>query len=235
MRDEHALLQAENLSLETLWTNLSFTLLPGCLLQITGANGAGKSSLLKTLCGLIAPDGGTVFWRKQNIDDAADSYRADLLYVGHKNGIKDALTPLENLQYAASLQDNPPLLSPQEALTTTRLSAHAFEELCARLSAGQKRRVALARLLLHRAGLWFLDEPAAGLDDAGRELLGQMVREHLSSGGAVVAAVHQPPEWTSDVQTLHLGHEAETNPNGTPLSNSKMDAGDVGDTGGNAI
>ena len=205
MEDDGApLLAAENLSLERLWTNLSFALRPGGMLQITGANGAGKSSLLKVLCGLAAPDGGAVFWRRRDIRRAAEDYFSDLIYVGHQNGIKGGLTPLENLRCAAALGCAAPLLTPQRALEKIGLAG--VGGLCRRLSAGQKRRVALARLLLHRAGLWFLDEPRAGLDAAGARILDEIIAAHLASAGVAIIATHQP-DIRADAQTLRLGRD----------------------------
>lgn len=203
-RDNGApVLEAQNLSLERLWQNLSFAVRPGEMLQITGANGAGKSSLLRTLCGFVSSDGGEVRWRRQNIADAAEEYHADLIYVGHKNGIKEELTPLENLRFAAAMRCGAPFLSPARALEKIGLADVAAP--CRRLSAGQKRRVALARLLLHRAALWFLDEPAAALDEDGGAILQSVTAAHLAAGGAAIVATHQP---TADAaKTLRLGRD----------------------------
>ncbi|MGI9296613.1 MAG: cytochrome c biogenesis heme-transporting ATPase CcmA [Gammaproteobacteria bacterium] len=195
-------MEAKHLSLERLWTNLSFVLRPGGMLQITGANGAGKSSLLAVLCGLAAPDRGEVSWRRQNIRDAAEDYFSDLIYVGHKNGIKEDMTPLENLRVVAAFRCGAPLFSPERALEKTGLSG--VRALCRHLSAGQKRRAALARLLLHRAALWFLDEPRAGLDADGRRVLDDIVAAHLSTGGVAVTATHHP-DAVAGAQILRLG------------------------------
>lgn len=202
MRDDGApLLEAKNLSLERLWTNLSFALHPGGLLQITGDNGAGKSSLLAVLCGLVAPSRGEVSWRRRNIRAAAEDYFADMVYIGHKNGIKDALTPLENLRIAAALRCGAPLLPPHRALE--KIGFAEADKLCSQLSAGQKRRVALARLLLNCATLWFLDEPYAGLDSDGRLALDEILAAHLSAGGVAVMATHHP-EARPSAQILRL-------------------------------
>lgn len=205
MRENGApLLEAKHLSLGRLWTNLSFAVHPGEMLQIAGANGAGKTSLLRTLCGLAEPERGEVLWRRQNIAAAAEDYFSDLQYVGHKNGVKEELTPLENLRFAAAMRCGAPLLPPERALEKTGLAG--IDAPCRRLSAGQKRRAALARLLLHRASLWFLDEPAAGLDDDGRRMLDDIAAAHLSSGGAAVLAAHRPADGPG-ARVLRLGRE----------------------------
>ncbi|MGU9952283.1 MAG: cytochrome c biogenesis heme-transporting ATPase CcmA [Gammaproteobacteria bacterium WSBS_2016_MAG_OTU1] len=201
--DETALLEAKNLSIKQLWTEVSFAVQTGAALQITGANGAGKTSLLRVLCGLMPPDKGAVFWQKQNIRRAGVDYFADLIYVGHKNGIKDDLTPLENLQLAAALHNSPPAISPAAALAKVGLDISG-EKWCRYLSAGQQRRVALARLLLNRARLWMLDEPLVCLDDDGRQILGEMVAAHVANGGSAIMTSHQTPAWQVPLQTLSL-------------------------------
>ena len=195
-------LEAENLSSRRLWKNLSFAVCAGETLQITGANGAGKTSLLRTLCGLAEIDAGEVRWRRQNIHSAAEDYHADLIYVGHKNGIKEELTPLENLHFTAAMRFGEPYLSPENALDKIGLAK--TDAPCRRLSAGQKRRVALARLLLHRVALWFLDEPAAGLDDDGGRRLDAIVAAHLAAGGAAVIVTHRP---ITGANELRLGRQ----------------------------
>lgn len=204
LADGAPVLEAKHLFLGRLWTNLSFVVHSGGMLQVAGANGAGKSSLLQTLCGLVAPDRGEVRWRRQDIRRAAEDYFADLMYVGHKNGIKEELTPLENLRFAAAMRCGAPLLSPERALAKIGLAG--ISRPCRRLSAGQKRRLSLARLLLHRATLWFLDEPSAGLDENGRRMLDDIAAAHLSSGGAIVLATHRPAAGAG-TRVLRLGRE----------------------------
>lgn len=195
------LLEANQLSCRRLWTNLSFVLPAGGLLQISGDNGSGKTSLIKILCGLMPPHNGQVLWQQQNIAANGEEYCADLIYIGHKNGIKDDLTPLENLQFAAALHTGKPLHSPKKALSTVGIDAR--RQLCRHLSAGQKRRTALARLLLNRARLWFLDEPLSALDVAGQQILAQLLGAHLSGGGGAILATHQPVG-VAATQTLRL-------------------------------
>ena len=194
-------LEVRRLSVSGLWGGVSFSLEAGGALQIVGGNGAGKTTLLRTLCGLAAPDKGAVLWRKKNIRQAAEDYHAELIYIGHKDGIKDDLTPLENLQVAAALRNSPPLASPQKALAALEVRE---DGLCRRLSAGQRRRLALARLLLNRAALWLLDEPLTCLDEGGRRILGDITAKHLADGGMVALTSHQPPDWPLTMKTLEL-------------------------------
>lgn len=169
------------------FAGLSFTLAPGGALLLTGANGAGKSSLLRLLAGLIAPAEGLLLWQGEDAlaDRAAHARR--LRYVGHGDALKPALTARENLAFFARLWGG----DPESALAA--LGLEALAELPARvLSAGQKRRLGLARLALAPADLWLLDEPTTGLDVASVERLGAMLARHRAAGGMVVAATHLP-------------------------------------------
>jgi len=199
MRD--VLLSADNLSLAGLWTGISFAVTGGSALLITGENGAGKTSLIRILCGLGLADSGAVRWRGDDIADNSEDYHAEILYVGHRDGLKDDLTPLENLNFAAALHKSPPRLPPGQALQHFGAPPN---QLCGELSAGQRRRTALSRLLITRAALWLLDEPFTALDDKGRRALGDAVGEHLSNGGALIMSSHQAPDWNIDAETLHL-------------------------------
>lgn len=175
-----------------LFSGLSLTLNPGDLLAVLGENGSGKTSLLRMLCGLLPPARGTIQWEGNDIGQMKEGYAAQITYIGHLNGIKDDLTPAENLQFSARLcgdaaSDN--LAS--EALEAVGLT-HPIHGLPTRvLSQGQKRRVALARLWLSTRVLWILDEPFAALDDAGTGLLTQRLQRHVGRGGMVVVATHQ--------------------------------------------
>lgn len=169
------------------FAGLSFALDAGGALLLTGANGAGKSSLLRLLAGLLAPAEGTLLWQGEDAlaDRAAHARR--LRYVGHGDALKPALTARENLGFFARLQGG----EVDAALDALGLSALA--ELPARvLSAGQKRRLGLARLALAPAPLWLLDEPTTGLDAASVERLGALLARHRAAGGMVVAATHLP-------------------------------------------
>src|SRR5574340_113390 len=154
-----------------LFRNLDFELGAGEALLVRGGNGRGKTSLLRILCGLSAPAAGEVRWRDEAVGRARERYGREMAYVGHANGIKDDLTPLENL----------------------RLAAARGVDLPARvLSFGQRRRVALAGLATAGACLWILDEPLTGLDVDGVAMVEAMIGEHVRAGGLAVMTTHQP-------------------------------------------
>ena len=166
-------------------SGLSFVVGPGDAIMVTGRNGAGKSSLLAMLAGRLKPDSGTI-----RVEDAGTSTLPECLHaVGHRDGLKSALTAEENLTFARNLL-GAPSASPRDALTELGLG-HALRLPVAYLSAGQRRRVALARLLVCRRPLWLLDEPSAALDTASQHLLAGLMARHLGEGGLVIAATHQ--------------------------------------------
>lgn len=169
------------------FAGLSFNLPAGGAILLVGANGSGKSSLLRLLAGLLAPEEGKLLWQGEDAfaDRAAHARR--LRYLGHGEALKPALTARENLGFYARLWGG----DVDSALRALGLSALA--DLPARvLSAGQKRRLALARLALAPAALWLLDEPTVGLDVASVQRLGVLLARHRAAGGAVVAATHLP-------------------------------------------
>ncbi len=163
--------------------DLSFHVPDGGALLLLGANGSGKSTLLRVLAGLKRPDAGRVTWRGQDARENA----TPVAYLGHLDAIKPGLTAAENLALAARVGQG----SAMSALAAVDLAALA--DLPARLlSAGQKRRLALARLVVSRAELWLLDEPTLGLDAASVERLGALLAAHRAGGGVVVTATHLP-------------------------------------------
>lgn len=169
------------------FAGLSFVLEPGEALLLTGANGAGKSTLLRILSGLLRPAEGAVLWGGADIADDPAAHARRLRYVSHQDALKPALSVAENLGFFARLQGG--AVGP--ALAALGLAPLA--ELPARvLSAGQKRRLALARLALGPAALWLLDEPSTGLDAASVERLRPLLAAHRAAGGMVVAATHVP-------------------------------------------
>lgn len=175
-----------------LFSGLSVTVSSGLLLAIVGENGSGKSSLLRMLCGLFPRERGVIQWNGTDIDQLKDDYTRNLTYLGHLNGIKDDLTPVENLQLSAQLVgDDQSAASARGALQAVGLGKHAQSLPTRVLSQGQKRRVALARLWLSRRPLWILDEPFAALDEGGITLLTQQFKRHLDGGGMAVVATHQ--------------------------------------------
>ncbi len=189
-----------------LFSDVGFVLQAGELLHLYGHNGSGKTTLMRTLCGLIAPTAGEVRWKGEAIRRQRDEYAADLLYLGHKNGLKDDLTGVENLRVACRLSGLHPTEN-QAWEVLERMGLRGHEDLPARvLSQGQQKRVALARLLLSKAPLWVLDEPFVGLDAAAVGLLESVVTEHVANGGMVVLTTHQEVALTSGkIKKLRLG------------------------------
>jgi heme exporter protein A len=176
------------------------------LLHVRGANGTGKTTLLRALCGLFTPDSGEIRWKGEPTRSLGAEYRRDLLYFGHLNGIKSDLTGIENLRVSATLDAD---LVDESAIWSAlaRIGLVGFEDLPTRmLSQGQKKRVALARLILSGAPLWVLDEPFTALDVGAVELLETLISEHVASGGMVILTTHQEVGLTSgQVERLHLG------------------------------
>ncbi|MBA0168078.1 cytochrome c biogenesis heme-transporting ATPase CcmA [Pectobacterium sp. CFBP8739] len=177
IRDEHVLFSA-----------LSFTASPGEMVQIAGANGVGKTSLLRILSGLATPESGEICWRGQRIDRMREQFNQQLLWLGHQPGIKSVLTAEENLRFFYPQQDQDALW---QALAAVGLAG--YEDVpVARLSAGQQRRVALARLWITDVPLWILDEPLTALDVAGVDMLTQRMEHHIACGGIIILTTHQP-------------------------------------------
>ncbi len=175
-----------------LFSGLELTLSPGDVLTVLGENGSGKSSLLRMLCGLLPPDHGTVLWAGQDIQCVREGYTARLLYVGHFNGLKDDLTPRENLRFLAEMGGDACSRAAIDASLAAVGLDRAVQDLPTKaLSHGQKRRTALARLWLSTRPIWILDEPFAALDEAGICLLTTQLRRHGEQGGIVVMATHQ--------------------------------------------
>jgi len=187
-----------------LFAGLSFALAPGECLHVHGANGSGKTSLLRILCGLSRPERGTVRWNAEPIDAAGDEYRAALAFCGHANALKEDLTPAENLLAAAALYGTPATEDSARAALDAFGVLH-LEALPVRaLSQGQKRRVALARLAVCARRLWILDEPLAALDARAAQTLAARLDSHLAQGGLAVLTSHQPIELRAPMRSLAL-------------------------------
>ena len=189
------MLEASNLECirgeRSLFAGVGFRLAAGEMLYLQGANGSGKTSLMRILCGLAHPAAGEVRWRGEPIGKLGEDYRRELCYLGHHNAIKEELTPLENLLAAAHLADED--LDEGAALDALELVGLAGREelACRYLSQGQKRRVALARLVNERRALWILDEPYVALDTAAVALVASVIGAHLQRGGLAVLTTHQ--------------------------------------------
>lgn len=190
------MLEVSNLSCSRgdhrLFSGLNLTLLPGQIMQVQGENGKGKTSLLRTLCGFLLPEEGNITWCGESVRELSDAYFANLLYLGHHNAIKDELSALENLLITAGLAGI--LLDEKTALAALRrMGLKGRERLPTKvLSQGQRRRVALARLLVGDAKLWILDEPLTALDVGAVALIQELLGEHLAKQGMVIFTTHQP-------------------------------------------
>jgi heme exporter protein A len=172
----------------TLFRGVSLAVTAGELLRVAGANGSGKTSLLRILCGLASPSAGVVRWKGQPIAALKEEYARELVYIGHAPAVKDDLTPHENLAIACRLAGRP---AGAEALRAALAQLGVPELPVRKLSQGQRRRAALARLWVSAAPLWLLDEPYAALDADGMEALNGRIGSHAAAGGAVIYTTHQ--------------------------------------------
>ncbi len=186
-------LRAENLHLwrgeRHVLRGLALEVAPGEALQVTGVNGAGKTTLLRALCGMLYLEEGRVVWNGRNVREDLPAYHGALTYLGHEPPLKADLTAGENLRYWVGLRrgvGTPQIASALESVGVPGVGG----ELARTLSAGQRRRVALAALLLLSVPIWLLDEPTANLDTSGQKLVGSLIERHISGGGLAVAAVH---------------------------------------------
>lgn len=174
-----------------LFQDLSLELQAGQLLWLEGKNGSGKTTLLRTLCGLFMADEGEILWRGESIRKTPEVYYRELFYLGHQNALKLDLNPLENLQVLSRLvgQD---VSEEVIEIALAKMGLAGYEDVPVRkLSQGQKRRVALSRLLINEAPFWVLDEPFVALDVAAVELLQSIIVQHVQDGGMVILTTHQ--------------------------------------------
>lgn len=188
-----------------LFTRLALRVEPGVCLHLAGENGAGKTSLLRILCGLLAPTEGSVRWNGEDIRRLREAFWDELAYVGHLNGVKDDLSPAENVRIAAAIAGwAADADSVAHALRAVGLAG--FEDQPARtLSQGQRRRIALARLhCAARARLWILDEPFTALDVRGVASLTALIGAHLERGGLCVVTTHQEVALPGRVERFEL-------------------------------
>lgn len=202
------MLEASNLECvrgeKSLFRGLSFRLNAGTCLSVQGANGSGKTSLLRMLVGLAQPAQGEIRWEGEPIGRLAEGFRSELIYCGHAGAVKEELTAAENVRMSARLAGlDASEDESRDALRTMGLKGR--EDLPARvLSAGQKRRVGLARLLLGRHRLWVLDEPLTALDKAAVEKLCGLIDAHLAGGGMAVLTSHQELPLAGRIEHLRL-------------------------------
>jgi heme exporter protein A len=192
-------------------TGLRFAVPAGRCLQVLGANGSGKTTLLRTLCGLLEPDAGAFRWNGEPVVPRSIEFRRLFVYLGHQPPLKGDLTAAENLAFTAALLGLPRgqrRSAVDRALRRAEASRFADRPVRA-LSAGQRRRVALALLCLRRSPLWLLDEPVTHLDADGLELVARLVAGQVAEGGIVIAATHQDLGLPADVrEELRLGGRA---------------------------
>ena len=195
-----------------LFSGLSFALKNKQLMRIEGQNGTGKTTLLRALCGLYEPDNGEVLWCDLPIKKQEESFLKDLFFLGHQNAIKADLSALENLHINTALAGDKfseDLLL--KALDEIGLFGSEFKP-TAHLSQGQKRRVALAALLLTKAKLWILDEPFVALDGFAVKLLQDVIAKHVESGGMVILTTHQEVPLTSgEIIRINLDQNTDSN------------------------
>lgn len=196
--DGCGLLRARGLAIwrgeRCLFEGLDFDLEAGQLALVVGPNGAGKTTLLRVLAGLAQPTAGSVTWCDTAVDALAGERRAEVAYRGHLEGLKKDLTVKENLTFHSALFQRSAALEPLLAELELGRAANTRVRY---LSAGQRRRAALATLKLAPAKLWLLDEPVTNLDSAGRDLVVAWTRTHLAAGGSAVVATHQPDEFVA--------------------------------------
>jgi heme exporter protein A len=181
---------------------VSLELRPGELLHVSGPNGTGKTTLLRVICGLLRPEQGTVTWLGAPIADSRSEYQGTLAYGSHEPALKGDLTALENLRFMVGLRRRVTLSELRASLARTGVAESA--DLPARvLSAGQRRRVAMARVWACRAALWLLDEPFTNLDAAGSGMMSALLEEHVAAGGLALVVAHH--ELNLSARTRHLG------------------------------
>lgn len=191
--------------MKPLFQGVSFVLPAGSWMHLEGANGVGKTSLLRLLCGLAPAAQGQVLWRGTPIADPASTYPAERLYMGHQLALKEELSALENLCLEAAIAGQS--LSPEQALgALAEQGLQGREHLPLRvLSQGQKRRCALARLRPGQVPLWLLDEPFVALDALAVERLRVQLSQHVALGGAVLYTSHQPVQLDGEGRSYRLG------------------------------
>ncbi len=192
-----------------LFTDLNFSVAEAEVLQIEGANGCGKTSLLRIICGLRLAEGGQVLWRDEAIQASREDYYANMVYIGHLPCIKAELTVLENVR---ALLDTRSLSMSDEVIEValTKVGLASYEDVPSKaLSSGQRRRILLAFVELAQAKLWILDEPLTALDVQGVALMESMILEHKAAGGSVIFTTHHGMQLDCEMRSIQLGRNSK--------------------------
>ncbi|GAM57636.1 ABC transporter [Vibrio ishigakensis] len=190
-----------------LFQDLSFSVQSGDLIQIEGRNGTGKTTLLRIIAGLGDKESGSITWKQESIFSDRDAYHQDLLFLGHQTGVKRDLNAFENLSFYLQMT-NQSFAEDEIWQALTKVGLAGREDVpVAQLSAGQQRRVALARLWLSKHPLWILDEPLTAIDKQGVKVLEQLFLQHTENGGSVLLTTHQDMFTSSDkLKKIRLGY-----------------------------
>ena len=191
-----------------LFDRLHGELNPHEILLVRGSNGCGKTTLLRMLAALIEPHTGSISWQSKCIFKNRDSFHQQLHYIGHQNAIKPSLTVYENLQLYSALAAIK--FDSNHAIHVLKKAGldHLRDALASHLSAGQLRRLSLARLLFNPQPVWILDEPMTALDLAGQQWLNELILEHLTLSGIAIVATHQQLPLNHPVKTLWIGESS---------------------------
>ena len=176
---------------------------PGELMHVSGPNGTGKTTLLRVVCGLLRPEKGSVVWQGRSITATAAEYQSALAYASHEPALKSDLTALENLRFTVGLKRRVTAVELRSSLDRTGV-AHCADLPARVLSAGQRRRVAMARVLAFRADIWLLDEPFTNLDASGSSLLSALLAEHVGQGGLALVVAHHDLNVAAQTRQLAL-------------------------------
>lgn len=187
--------------------NLNLSIHNGLIYRVEGPNGSGKTTLLRVLCGLSSRYRGELIWQGHPLRQARDALNAQLLYLGHSAGVKAVLTPRENLGWHTSLHGvKPRLAQPLIERALAKVGLYGYEDTpCYTLSAGQQRRVGLARLFLGEPALWVLDEPFTAIDKQGVAELEAWIAEFTLAGGTVILTTHHELAISQPIQSIRLG------------------------------
>lgn len=214
------MLKATNLYCErddrVLFENLDFSVSPGQVLQIQGSNGSGKTTLLRILCGLNSDYEGEFYWQGRPMKEVKTDFYADIFYMGHTPAINKTLSPAENMRWFCASHGIADVEGISAALAEFGL--RGYDDMpCYMMSAGQQRRVSLARMKLSRAKLWILDEPFTALDKKGVAELEAFLASHVKAGGALILTTHHPLQMDCDVTVINLDAriDSEVDPRST--------------------